>query len=459
MSRLLALDPVVLATVAVVVLLLGTWMTWWVIERPQRGLLLLAALLPFDGLLLIVPGGGVLAPWSDGAVLAILGASLVAPAAARRQGGRLPGWWPAVAAYVGFGAASAIAVGGTIGLWGFKVTYFAMLLPLILWRCPFTARDRDVLVTILMTTGVVTSAYGLLQQVLGHERLAELGYEYNTAIRFSGDLLRSFSSFVQPFPFGMFVSMVLLVCLPIAMADPRRFRNGFFLAMTPVLVAGMAASVVRGAILQLAAGLLLLTIWRFRGLIHAAGPAVITAILLPTTAVTAFLSSDSLGVRASGWNEIIARILSAPLGNGLGVTGAAAERSYTLGVPLTELVTEPSGGLYLPDNYYVLTLIHLGVVGLWLLLLLVAGLLVTGTRLARTCEGEDRYLAMGIVASIVGAATTALVSTYLEIFPLNFYFWLLAGVLTCMTPSTSTPSHCAPEAVESPPTSASSSTR
>ncbi len=415
----------VLGLAALVVLVLA------LIQRPQRGLLLLAALLPFDGLLLIVPGGEAAGPWKEAVLMLTLLAVVVSPRAAHAAGPiAMPPWVPPAVAMISLGVISAVITGGTIGFWGFKISFLYAVVPVILWACPFTASDRDRLVSILMVTGTVTALVGLAQQVAGPTRLNDIGYEYNSAIRFSGGLLRSFSTFTQPFSFGLFVSLTLLICLPIAMADVKRTRNLLFLVVSPLLVVGMSTSVVRGATLALVVGLLVLALWRFRGLFHAAVPAFIAVLFVPVSVLTSYVSSSSLGQRTTGWQTIFDSLLTAPLGNGIGTTGAAAEKAEELGANIDDLVTYGSGAdLYLPDSQYVKTIIELGPLGLWLLLLWGAAGVATAVAVARRTTGNDRALAQGIAASIIGAAASSLVANYLEIFPLDFYFWLLLGVL------------------------------
>ena len=429
---------------ALVVLILGLLVLGHVavalLNRPQRGLLLLAALLPFDGLLLLVPNGEVLGPWKEVLLVLTLAAAVVAPdsaRAARQQ--TLPVWVPAAIAFVGLGLLSAALTGGIIALWGLKISYFYAVVPAIMWLAPFTARDRDRLVTVLMATGLATALFGVAEQVLGPDRLNALGFEYNTAIRFSGSLLRSFSTFTQPFSFGLFMSLVLLVCLPVALSDWRRTRNTVFLVATPLLVVGMAASVVRGATLALLVGLVALIIWRFHGLVYAFTIPVIGLLFVPASFLEAYFSSSSLGQRTSGWQTIFDSLLGAPLGNGIGTTGSAAEKSYELGADPSGLVTEAGtlDKLYLPDNQYIKTVIELGPIGLWLLLLLGAAVIAAAVAAARRTTGDDRALAQGIAASMWGAAAASLVGTYLEIFPLDFYFWLLVGVLLSLGASDS----------------------
>ena len=179
------------------------------LRRPQRGVLVLAALAPFDGLLLLVPHPPLADGWKEALVLATLAAAVLRP---DRVAPRVrPGWLVALVGLALLGAGSAVFVGGTQALLGMKINFFYLLLLPILWRCPFTARDRDRLVTVLMVTGTITAVVGLWQQVVGGAALNDLGYAWNETIRTAGGLLRSFSTFNQPFPFGLFQMLVLLV--------------------------------------------------------------------------------------------------------------------------------------------------------------------------------------------------------------------------------------------------------
>ncbi|MCU1692039.1 MAG: hypothetical protein JWM64_1130 [Frankiales bacterium] len=432
----------------------------WVVRRPQRGVLLLAALAPFDGVLLIVPHPGLVEGWKEGLVLATVAAALLAPAPHRRP---LPGWVPALTGLVLVGLVSAVVVGGVQGLLGLKIDFFYLLLLPALWRCPFTRGDRDRLVTVLMTTGAVASVVGLAQQVVGQEALNQLGYEYNTTIRTADGLLRSFSTFNQPFPFGLYVMLVLLVGLPVALGDPGRRRNRLFLALVPVLVLGMLSSIVRAAIAGLAVGFVFLWWHRHRVLAHAVPPGLAALLFVPPAVAAPLLSPSSLGQRTSGWTATFSQVLAAPFGSGIGASGSAAEKASQ--------VSGTADTSYQPDNYYFKTLFELGPVGLWLLLLLLvaAFLWARGLSLAlRRASADapprdgrgDEDLAAGIAASVLAAMTASLVATYFEIFPLDLFFWLLLGVLTSLQAgSPSTPSPSAPAAAVSRPTSVSSSVR
>ena len=424
-----------IAIAAVLLAFAGAVVIRLIHTRPQRGLLLLAALVPLHGLLVLLPLPGVVSGWKEGLLLFTLACAWLRRSRVDARDIRVPPlhapYWPAALGLILFGSASALLVFGALGVVAIKVTFFYLAIVVILWFAPFDAEDRDNLVTILMGMGVFVACVGLVQLAVGPGVLIQLGYEYGTQVRTAGGLLRTFSTFNQPFPFGLYVMLALLVGGAVALAEPRRRRNAVFLAFTPVMVIGMASSVVRAAILGLAVGLCFLAIRRHRqlgiGLIAGVAAIAVALPLLPARITGTFLSSSSLGERGAGWNDIIASILVHPFGTGLGASGASADRMSTAsGVTFSGLSTN-----YQPDNYYVKMLLELGPIGLWLFLAMIITALVWTTRLADRLPGRDGALALGVSASIVAALFASVVATYFEIFPIDAYFWLLLGVVGC----------------------------
>src|SRR4051812_47882385 len=171
-------------------------------RRPQRGVLLFTALLPFDGVIKQF-GPGFLGPWKQVVILGLLLLTFVCPEEARAEKGRkLPGWTWAVVALLVLGLASAATVDRQTALVGLRISYFSIFLALTIWRCPLTRRDRDHLVTAFVAIAIVTALIGLWQQVVGESYLHSQGYAYGDTIRFtSGFTMRSFSTFNLPFPF------------------------------------------------------------------------------------------------------------------------------------------------------------------------------------------------------------------------------------------------------------------
>ena len=412
-------DAVLPLAVFALLVPLALGLTW----RPQRGLLVLAALVPFDGLLLLAPWLPPLAAgWKEALVLATVGATFVAPASARAVTGRpLPGWVPAVAGMLALGLVSALAVGGLQAAWGLKIAFFFLLVAIVVWRCPFSRRERDAVVTILMSTGFVTAAYGLAQQILGTSGLAALGYQYNSTIRTTRGLLRSFSSFDNPFAFGFFLMLVLLMGVPHALARPDRLRSRLFLVALPVFVGALASTFVRGAWVGLVVGLAYLGWARFPRLLLALPLVLVGVLLLPSGVSSAAFSSSSGAQRVAGWQANLSEVTRHPLGLGLGSSNAAAEKVAAAG-PQRERV-------YHPDNEYYRAIYELGVLGLWFTVLLYASAFLSARTGWANGDSEGELFALAVSSTVLAAAAASVVATYLDTFPNNVYFWLLLAVV------------------------------
>ena len=392
-------------------------------RRPQRGLLGLAALIPFDGLLLLVPRLPPLAAgWKEALVLATLVATFLAPPSTRAPSGRpLPGWAPAVGGMLVLGVISALAVGGLQAAWGLKIAFFFLLVAVVVWRCPLDARERDVLVTTLMVTGFVTAVYGLAQQVLGTDGLNALGYEYNSTIRTTRGFLRSFSSFDNPFAFAYFLMLVLLVGLPHALARSDRRRSRLFLLALPVFILALASTFVRGAWIGLVVGVAYLGWTRFHRLLLGLPLVVVALLLLPSGISSAALSSSSGEQRVAGWRANLSEVTRHPLGLGLGSSNAAAEKVAGTGVDRE--------GVYHPDNEYYRAVYELGVLGLWFTVLLCASAFFSARAGAGSSDSESGVFALAVSSTVLAAAAASLVATYFDTFPNNVYFWLLLGMV------------------------------
>lgn len=407
-------------------------------QRPQRGLLLVAALGPFHDLLIIIPHGHSFVPWKESVLLLALLATFVTPNRSR-PGVSLP-WLPAAGILAVLGGISAIVVMHSIGaVYPIKITFFYMVMvTLIIWRAPLTERDRDNLVSIMMAVSTITAIWGIVQQFVGAQFLVDLGYKYGDAVRTTGPLLRSFSTFSQPFSFGLYVAMCVIVCGAVALHDTRRLRNRIYLLMMPVLLAGMFVSVVRAAYLAVIVGMIWLAIFRYRRLFlvlfASAIAGGIALLFVPTNIVMSVFSSSSLGDRTDGWSQIGQGVREHPFGAGLGTTGSAAEKVATavhnIDSRYTDLLRTLNPALnYQPDNYYVKILLEVGPIGLWALLLMLVTVVVSALRASRATTGADSAFCLGVSAYGVGVWVAAFVSTYFEIFPLDFYFWLLVGAV------------------------------
>jgi len=196
--------------------------------------------------------------------------------------------------------------------------------------------------------------------------------------------------------------------------------------------------------LGLLVGVLYLALRRYRVIIAVLIPLGLAALFfIPGSSATSALSSDSTKARSANWTENFDAITGRPFGIGVGETGAAKARSYgqtmeeqaaafgiDLGQPDVDVYTPVLGanGVYQPDNYYVKTVIELGVLGLWFLIRILYGAVRESRALERVPDRTDSALGVGITAFLFAVIFSMFFATYLELFPMDAYFWLLLGV-------------------------------
>jgi O-antigen ligase len=404
-----------------------------VVRRPQVGVLGLAALLPFHGLHYMLGLSSAMQGWKEAVVLGLLVATFVCPAEARApKGRRLPGWAPAVAGLFVLALITVPLVSRTSAVIGLRISFFNVLLALVVWRCPLDAKERDRLITIFVTVAFITALFGLYQQRVGHVVLNSWGYPYNEVIRFtSGFRLRSFSTFNQPFPFAFYLMLTVLLALPQAIADPHRLRNRLFLLSTPVLGLALVFTYVRGAFLGLAVGLLYLAFHRYKVLVAFIPLALVAFLLLPqgSSFTNAATQGQSLNVRTTSWSDRGGQLITHPIGSGIGTIGAAAQKVQSLSA-----ASPNQQAAFQSDNSYLKVGFELGLIGLWLFVALLVSAFLTGRYVERRVEGMDQHFAASWSATVLAIMASALVATYFEMIPMDAFFWMMLATVSAMAP-------------------------
>ncbi|WKD57211.1 O-Antigen ligase [Corynebacterium capitovis DSM 44611] len=418
------------------------------VRRPQTAVLCFLSLVPFHGLLTIFPVTSSF--WKELAVLAILAGSFIAQPASDAGHYRafLP-WARPLAILIPFGVMSGVIVHGLWSFFPIKIAFFYLLLVFIIWRYPFTQRDKDRLISVLLITGTITAIYGLLQQMVGGERLVEMGYTWGEQVRTTGPLLRSFGTFNQPFPFGLYLMVALLAGTSSALLEPRRLRSRLFWPASLVMGAGLVFSVVRASYIGLFIGLIVLGVTQHRRVFKAvqivagigiAALVVVLSVFSSSSSIQALSSSSSLQQRITHWAESFQLVLSHPLGTGLGNTGSAAQKTG----PGIDVLNPP----YQPDSQYLKILIELGLPGMALYVAVVAFMIWSMRQLLRqlpTSSIDYAFVCIALAAT-TAACISAVFATYLEIFPLDILFWVLPAI-ACCAPQTRSRSAGKPAAV------------
>jgi hypothetical protein len=402
-----------------------------VYQRPQRGVIIFAALLPFDGALKVL-GPSWTSPWKQVFIIAILGLTFLCPPEARAQQHRkFPKWAPALMVLIAMGFVSAFFVDINTALTGLRLSYFSVLLALAVWRCPLDRRERDHIVTVFMVLGAITSAVGIWQQLVGHAYLHDLGYAYDDNIRFTtGFTLRSFSTFNLPFSFGFYEMLVILIGLPMSLAEPKRLRSKLFFLSLPLLSAGLLFSFVRGAMLGLAIGLLYLAFHRYKVLVYGIPIVIVAALFIPSGAnvSSAVFSSTSIGDRSISWGKRFDLFARSPVvGSGIGTTGAAAEKA-------AKLNKQDPNATYYPDNSWLKIAFELGVFALWFFVIMLVTMFLVTRSTERRVMGIDKDFVSGVEAQLLAIMISALVATYFELVPMDQLFWMMIAIVATMAP-------------------------
>jgi hypothetical protein len=414
------MDQFIAHAALVLVALLAAPIGLAIAQRPQRGVLLLVATVPYWGLdaVLPIPSG-----WKETLALYTLIWTLLSVMGKPRPRYPLPKVAQPFLAYFAVACLSAAAVRGAQAEIGLKIGFFWVLMAVMVWLRPLDDRERDHVITILMVNAVITALVGLAQQVVGAARLVSLGYSYNTTVRFTGHFLRSFSTFRLPFDFGFYLALVIVIGTSISLRDPRRLRSILFFVTLPIVTAGLLFSFVRGAYLVVAIGILYLAVTRYRWLLLGVPVALLLLVLLPGQYATPTLGSSSFNQRSQSWTDNISTIFD-PTGHGIGTTGSAGAK--------VDRRLNITGGAYQPDNQYFKTNYELGVLGLFFFAFLLVAAFQTARAAGTRLNGTEQALAEGLSAHILGVMAACFVATYFEIFPMDFFFWLLLGiVVTC----------------------------
>lgn len=403
------------------------------VRRPQTGVLIIAALVPFHGLNLISPLP--ISFWKEAVVLAVFVACFFARQPSGRRVAVAPWMWP-LAIFAIMGTISALVVFRGEAVFPVKIALFYVLLAIVIIWFPFERKDKDGLITVLLVTGSISAAYGIAQQFIGGDALAAMGYPWNDVIRSAGPLLRSFGTFNQPFPFGLFLMLVMLMCGSAALAEPKRKRSIVFWCVAPFLLAGMISSVVRASYLGLIVGVVVIGLFLFRRLLKTFIILAVSILVISTpialsmgasSGLQSMFSASSLAQRTEHWTRTIPFILTQPFGQGMGTTGSSIERVGDL----------PSGVnvMYQPDNYYVKVLLELGPLGFGVFAtVLVVALMVLRRLIQHETDPLERSFAAGALGVTSAACVAATVSTYWEIFPMDVYFWMILAAAGSVSP-------------------------
>lgn len=414
---------------------------WGVVRAPHWGaacVLAVFALLPTVRILWL-PWAG---PVKEASIALLLaGAACVAMTQAGRPvTERAPAlhWSPIALLAVALSALYFASVGGPHDLAWFHGTRLTLTSVVLLGTFALLARSapratRFGLVA-LLAIALVNGVAGFLQQVVGADRLAALGFAYNEEIRTIGGQLRSFGLSAEPFSYAIVICIGITIALlapsPLLRVSPK--ARGLLIAF---LVAALALSFVRTSIVILAvvaavalvrnrqpkAALLLATV--------SVSAAVLFVGLTPSAVETRTLETHggtylNLNERTDRWADVLGSSDSVVLGQGVGRVGTGAERA-AIGFAVEEPGRSALAGVhYTVDSAYVVIISDVGLLGLLVYGGLLAAMAAHAYRRAAKGCGVG-WLQLGLLSLI---AVDGLTRDALGSFPASYCAWAALGL-------------------------------
>jgi hypothetical protein len=278
----------------------------------------------------------------------------------------------------------------------------------------------------VIVTGCFVATVGLVQQVLGHQRLVELGYEYGHEVRDISGHLRSFGTMDSPFSYAAFMVFAL------AFTAFSPLRPIYKIPAAALIAFGLAAALVRttALIALLLLGLLLARYGykraaAFFASIAIVGAVVVAAALWSAPTVRSVQASPTLYLTLNGrtavWEEAIGRDPSNwLLGKGVGAQGTAAVRAAR-SFDSAGALDDSSAVI---DSGYFVTISDVGLVGLALLLLVFARIAIVGAAAIRRGEFVGWY----VVAVLIVIVMTGLTAEAFTDYPIAYFEMLTLGL-------------------------------
>lgn len=326
------------------------------------------------------------------------------------------------------------------GLRGWAEFPVACLMALTVVRSSAQMRAHIGLILVLCT---ITAVYGLHQywvgpeEALGVSALAQLRHGATVFYQLgqSGErAFRAFSTFTFPAPFAAMMVYGMLFAAAIALSQHRgRWARRIAVVLIPLYFLGMTASGTRAALISLLLGAVVIG-WHARMrrrtllLVPVALAAVYGALVITAGAVLQRFESlwsheGLLWTYVLAPVTIAARSLSEhPFGMGLGRSG--------VGVPFGIVQSYPEGFFRGSDGDIGRAAVEMGVFGIVLLLLIVAGLLpyaLRAVRALRASAADD--VALGIGAIVLSTAIVILIGSPLSASPHATIWWFMVGGL------------------------------
>ncbi|MHB8168797.1 MAG: O-antigen ligase family protein [Thermoleophilia bacterium] len=292
---------------------------------------------------------------------------------------------------------------------GIASGFFMFVLVIATFR---TRRDLLLLLRVIVLSAIVPLAYGFYQLATGTGNLETAGFN------------RIDATFVHPNPYGFYLAVMLLLCIPLLLESKQTRERAFYGALVTLMTVSIIFTYARAAWLSLLAGLVVLAAVRYRKLFILM-PVVLGLLLFFVPSIfdrfqelMGFSQGQgSMYSRVTIWRYLLPYFYQSPVvGAGLG--------------GFSDYMQEGLGYVYMPHNDYLRVLIDTGVVGIVSYLAIWLGL-ARGAIRAYLRLHDEIFRVVGLaVLAIVGAYLVMTITDNMFRFALiQSYIWCLAGIV------------------------------
>ena len=281
----------------------------------------------------------------------------------------------------------------------------------------------------IFISGFVVALIGIIQKSTG------VNYDHN-AIHLNGiKIYRLSSTLGNPNTLGFFMVITILISIILLFNKSKIGIKRFFILFSIVLIAScLFLSYSRTAFIGLAVGILVISLMKsnIRPTISLVIIITLTLFFMPSelgsrlTGIAHGLDPGRLDMWASTWEQFKQHPV---IGVGYGKVGGLDKTGA--GGGLRRILSESTDQMVVIDNSYLLLLTETGIIGFSIFCSLLIFIFKRGWLSMKKLKSQYlRRLSICLFSILVALSIAAITANIFGmLFPINFYFWLLSGIL------------------------------
>ncbi len=283
-------------------------------------------------------------------------------------------------------------------------------------------------VKIIFTTGIIVALIGILQLI------TDLHYNPKIMHLLGVEIHRLSSTIGNPNTLGFFLTMNILIAINYLFGKTKRYRRTFLLFTIVIMSICLVFTYSKTALIALFVGIIVMAaIMGKTKILFLSVIAFIPAIILIPSLVVYRYRGIFYGLdagRSFMWQAAWDGFLQNPIfGVGYGKIGGV----YAIGkgTPLAEFMASSIDHMPVVDSSYFFILNETGIIGFGLFCLLLIFIFKKGWSLMKELESLYlRQLSVCLFSILIALSTAAVTANIFGmVFPINFYFWFLSGIL------------------------------